>query len=195
MRKLIVAFVLCIISTLCFAQEKIGSYSCSYFDKEQSVEYSDKLQEYYIQITGESKSTLMFFTIKKSKIEKFRQALADTKAKYVEWTKVAKDNNVDKYDKDMNISFPTGGGAWYGTKWWFTFSVTPTPRFLVTDGKYLCLLFSGKKFTASSNEYIDEKAYWVFSSPEEIDELNSLLSEEALNKLQEKKEKTDDLFH
>ncbi len=195
MKNFIVVFVLCIISTLCFAQEKIGFYTCSYFDKELSVEYSDKFKEYYIQIMGENESTLIYFTIKKVKIENFRQALADTKAKYVEWTKVAKDNDVDKYDKDMDISFPTGGGAWYGSKWWFTFSATPDPRFLVTNGKYLCLLFSGKKFTASSNEYIDEKAYWVFSSPEEIDELITLLSEESLNKLQEKKEKTDDLFH
>ena len=190
-----IALVLCIVSTICFAQEKVGTYSCAYFDKEMDVEYSAKLKEYYIQIRGESNTTLAFFTIKTSKIDDFRKALSDTKAKYIEWTKVAKDNNVKEYDKDMDIKFPSGGGAWYGSKWWFTFYATPTPRFLITDGKYLCLLFSGKKFTASSNEYINEKVYWVFSSPEEIDELLALLTEEALNKVKQEQQKTDDLFH
>ena len=193
MKKNLMALMLCLVSIICFSQETIGIYHSNYFKEEYYVQYSEESNNYYIQIAGDTKSRECCFIVKY--VERFRISLTEAKNKYVEWVGVAKENNVTKMDKYMDIKFPIGEFAWYGTKWYFNFYAVPEPRFLITSsGDYLLLLFSGKTFESSSNEYITEKAYWCFSSVEEIEELENLISEETLQKFKENKEKKDDLF-
>lgn len=193
MKKIIVAFVLCIFSTLCFAQEKIGTYHSNYFDKDFYVEYSEKSGEYYIQIVGETATKNCCFIVKD--IDNFRTSLSECKNKYAEWVNVAKENNVKTMDKKMDIKFSKGTFAWFGREWYFNFYAVPQPRFLITStGDYLFLLFSGKEFSASDNQYITEQAYWCFSSVSEIEELENLISEETLKKFLDNKAAKDDLF-
>ena len=183
-----------LLSVVCFGQKKIGSYSCSYFHDERYVAYSTESNQYYVQIFGESSTRECIFVIKD--IDNFRQSLAEVKKKYEEWCNVAKANKVTSMDKDMDIKFKSGDFAWmFGSNWYFNFFATPKPRFLITsDGEYLCLLFSGKEFESSSNEYITEKAYWVFSSLSEIEELENAISLETLQKFKESEKSKDDLF-
>lgn len=193
MKKIIAALVLCIVSTLCFGQEKIGTYHSNYFDKDFYVEYSEKTGNYYIQIAGETATKHCCFIVKD--IDNFRTSLSDAKDKYAEWIKVAKENNVKTMDKDMDIKFSKGTFAWCGREWYFNFYAVPKPRFLITStGDYLFLLFSGKEFSASDNQYITEKAYWAFSSVSEIEELLNLISQETLQRFLDSKAAKDDLF-
>lgn len=193
MKKIIAALVLCIVSTLCFGQEEIGTYHSNYFNRDCYVEYSEESSEYYIQIFGETKTTHCCFIVKD--IDNFRTSLSAAKDKYAEWVNVAKENNVKTMDKYMDIKFSKGIFAWYGRKWHLNFYAVPQPRFFITsDGDCLFLLFSGKEFTASDNRYITEKAYWVFSSVSEIEELLNLISQETLQKFLDNKSAKDDLF-
>ena len=51
-----------------------------------------------------------------------------------------------------------------------------------------------KKVASSSNQYIDEEIYWVFSSQEEIDELISKIQPEKIIENLKEKRKANDLF-
>ena len=195
MKKIIAALVLCIVSTLCFGQEKIGTYHSNYFSAGPNfdVKYSEKTGEYYIQIVGGTTIKDCFFIVED--IDNFRTSLSDAKDKYAEWVKVAKENNVKMMSKGMDIKFSKGVFAWYGMKWHFNFYAVPEPKFLITStGDYLFLLFAGKEFSASDNQYITETAYWVFSSVSEIEELLNLISQETLQKFLDSKATKDDLF-
>lgn len=194
MKKIISLFVVFLTCSMCLAQEKIGEYHSAYLNKDLYVEYSDKSNEYYIQIVGETMTRHCCFIVKD--VENFRTSLLECKNKYAEWAKVAKENNVKTMDKDMDIKFSKGSFAWYyGGDWHFNFYATPKPRFLITsDNNYLFLLFSGNEFTASDNQYIKESAYWVFASVSEIEELLNLISPETLQKFLDNKAAKDDLF-
>lgn len=196
MKKIAIALMLCIISIACFAQKKIGTYTSSYFDHSYDVEYSTKTKDYYIQIQGLMPSQKIYFILESSKVDEFRKALADAKEKYEEWSKVAKENNVSKFRKKMDISFPNGSVAWLGSEWRFCLYAKPKPSFVVTnDGLCTLSLFSDNKFAASDNQYITVEAYWAFGSADDIEELDSLLDESIINKLKENEAKTEDLFH
>ena len=193
MKKIIAALVLCIVSTLCFGQEKIGTYHSNYFDTNFYVRYSEKTGKYYIQIMGETAIKYCCFIVED--IDNFRTSLSDAKDKYAEWVKVAKENNVKATIKDMDIKFSKGVFAWYDGEWHLNFDAVPKPRFLSTStGDYNFLLFLGEEFSASDNQYITEKAYWAFSSVSEIEELLNLISQETLQKFLDSKEPKDDLF-
>lgn len=193
MKKIIAALVLCIVSTLCFGQEKIGTYHSNYFDGDFYVKYSEETGEYCIQIIGETAIRDCYFIF--NDIDNFRTSLSDAKDKYAEWVKVAKENNVKTMSKDMDIKFSKGTFAWYSRKWHFNFYAVPKPRFLITStGDYLFLLFLGEEFSASDNQYITEKAYWAFSSVSGIEELLNLISQETLQKFLDSKATKDDLF-
>ena len=51
-----------------------------------------------------------------------------------------------------------------------------------------------KKVVSSSNQYIDETIYWVFSSPKEIDEFLSVLNVDKIKDNLLSEEKASDLF-
>lgn len=186
------ALTLCLISVTTFCQKTIGTFQNEYFEKECYVLYDEENGKYYIQIVAQYKTTNCCFIV--NDVENFKQQLSKVKEKYSEWCKVAKENNVTSMDKYMDIEFKTGGFGWYGTQWWFNFYAKPKPRFLIFDNEYLCLLFSGQEFTSSSNRYISEKAYWVFSSVEEIEQLEKLLSKETLEKMKSEESNKESLF-
>lgn len=184
---------LCLISVVSFAQKEIGTYHNDLFQKEYSVE-CDESGKYYIQISGETESRKCFFIVENENIDAFRQSLNDVKNKYVEWCNVAKENKITTMYKYMDIKFKSGIFMWLGTEWYGNYA-TPKPGFLISKtGKYLCLLFSGNEIKDISNQYITEKAFWVFSSVEEIEELQNLLSEKTLQEFQNESNKANDLF-
>lgn len=194
MKKFFVVISLFFIVFTTYGQT-LGSYSCSFLDKECIVVYSSKVEGYFIQISSGKNHDNMNFLVDDKNMDKFRSALTEARNKYAEWIEVAKKNNVTKLDKEMDISFPKGTICWTTSEARFCFGVAPKPRFLVKEGNYSFLLFSGRKVTASDNEYIDEEAYWVFSSVSEVDELLELISPDALNKKKEQQQQTEDLFH
>lgn len=193
MKNIIMAFVLCLISVYCLSQDEIGHYYCEYFNKEYSIKYANN--GYRIQISGESKDDYCYFLLYgESDINSFRQSLDTLKKKYVEWYNVAKTNNVTSLYKYMDVQFKSGEFFWYSVRLYVARYATPKPRFFIKDGKYLCIMFGGEEFTATTNEFITCKAYWVFTSVEEIENLQKLLSEETLQKFKSEKNKVDDLF-
>lgn len=75
----------------------------------------------------------------------------------------------------MGIKFPSVSIAWYGSKWWFAFSVSPNFRFIILDDGRMVASWA-PKVTSSSNRYIDETIYFVFACKEDFDNLISQLN-------------------
>ena len=197
MRNLFVLIcVLCSIST--FAQKKVADYHCDYFDRDYEIAIStDKkdpsiISGIYIDVAGERKSETV--TLKYEYPALLLLALKEVREKYAEWVKVAEDNHITDMTKQIPVDMPRVTVCWYGTKWFFAFDKRLNFDFMILDdGKKILVM--NAKVTASSNEYIDQKFYWVFQSVTELDKfINTLDYPKFIEKLNAKSN-NEDLFH
>lgn len=195
-RNFTILSLLLFFSGIINAQEVIDNYTMSYFNKNYEIEASKgKSDDFtvYIQVNAERSTTKANYMIKSSKLNEFKDALIATKNKYVEWSKVAKDNNVTDMSKEMDIKFPNVDIAWLGSKWFFSFGKKLSPNFLILkDGQHVVTFVN--KNTASSNQYIDETTYWVFADVKEFDEFIQKLDFDKIKSKLEKSESKVELF-
>ena len=183
--NLTVLFVMFVLTT--FAQEKIGTYYSS--DLKQTFKIkaasasSDKpvlLLEIYGGILKDS-----YYLKLDQELTLFIEALSRAKAKYSEWKKIAKDNNVDFTTKLMDVSFPPVSVFWYDSfenKYTFIESLNLLPGFNVSNRTYTFRL-------SALSTRLENQAYSItMSNEKEFDKLISKISPEyLLNKLDQTK--------
>jgi hypothetical protein len=197
MKKILflLACSLCFLN-VAFAEKVVGKYSLSYFDKTYEIEASEIKKDkfsIYIQVSAKKSNTRAMLEIESDKVDELKQALSKMKEKFVEWSNIARDNNVTDMTKSMDIRFPSMSICWRSSKWFFSFEHRFQPEFMILEsGKHV--VFITKKATSSSNKYIDETIYWVFAYPEEIDELISQLDIERIKSELTKTQNESDLF-
>jgi|SRR5690606_8537682 len=195
--KKITLLLLLISATAVKAQKKIDQYSSEYFNKEYNIEASlDKKGEFdvYIGIASETVSSEARIMLKSKDINDFINALIETKTKYVEWSKVAKENNVDNLTKDIDVKFPNVGIAWLGSKWFFSMSQRLKPKFsILNDGRHIVMFVNNN--TASSNQFIKETTYWIFTDENEFDVLISKIKYDTVKNKLDAEESKKDLFN
>ena len=197
MRKLFLLMVATMSYVCTNAQQTIDSYYTSYFGKEKSIQASKNSNGIYnvwIDVAGEYDKDDVSIGIEGEDIPAFINALHQIKQKYAEWDNVAKQNNVKKISKDFEITFPRVTVAWYGSKWFFAFKHILSPRFMVLESTGSSYIVFSDKVQASSNEYIDQKYYLVFSSVNEVNDLISKISPDSIKAKMEQKNSQADLF-
>lgn len=196
MNKFILLNFLLMLSMLVFAEKLVGEYYSSYWNKKFDIEASEIKKEkfsIYIQVPAKNDNTKAMLEFSSSDIEDLKGTLLAIKDKFNEWSQIAKDNNVTDMSKDMDFKLPSSTICWYGSKWFFSFGHRLQPRFLVLDdGRHIITFL--KKATSSSNRYIDETIYWVFASPEEIEDFISVLDIEKIKEKLVSDEKKSELF-
>ena len=199
MKKILLFIVVIAMSALVSAQEKFATYTMSYFQEmgEFPIKISklDKKGKFsvYIYVMGESEYDNVCITIKSIDLPTFRQTLTDLRDKFVEWKEVATENNVTDMKKEFPYSFNGITIAWLGSKWFFSYNNIITPLFVaMEDGK--CVMIVYKNATSSSNQYIDQKVYFVLQEKEEFDNLLNVISEENINDYLNKRSNAEDLF-
>lgn len=202
MKTKIMAIALCLVCAFnynLYAQDVVGSYNSSYFNgksydlmisKEKDGGYS-----YYIGVEAENNKTLAYIEIESKDSERFKHALIEAKTKFIEWKNIAMENNVDKLDKDMPISFPNVIAMWKGTKWFFDFSEKFKLTFLKLQSLGEFLVLFNPKVVASSNNYITQKLYFVLSSEEEFDTIINFIDDDKSKSFYEKQNQKEDLFN
>ena len=197
MKKIISALVICLVSTTTFSQERIGEYNMSFFDGKQyeilASEPKAEKFDIYISVEGEHQYDDVKLSVANKDLEAFKSTLLQVRDKYVEWEKKAKENNVKDTHKDFPFSFKNVDVAWYGSKWWFAFKKTFTPVFFVFKNGD-CAMVVSTKVTASSNEYIDQKFYFVLKTEDEFNQVIKYLDEKIVFDYYNNKGKTNDLF-
>ena len=195
MKKIFLLLFIMLFAVCAKAQQTVGRYQNTYFGKEFEIEATqenDKIQKVFIG--SESKDVMYAFSSLDGKdLELFKTALELVKAKYLNWVKVAKDNNVTEIDKEFDIKFPSVTIAWSGSKWWFSFGQRVKMRFLILDSGKMIAVWA-PKVTSSSNRYIDEQIYFAFEGAEDFDSLISQLNYQAILDQLLNQKNNEDLF-
>ena len=147
----------------------------------------------FVQVMGKYKNDKVLVRIDGAEnIQNFIDALNVCKVKYIEWSEVAKSNNITDFRKTINVKFPNVEIWWLGSKWFSSnkqnfikpvFSVGENVNFVVIAGK-------AKHW---DNEYIDT-TFYMFLTPDEIDELVNALNVDNINSILKQETKTDTLF-
>lgn len=177
------------------AEQTVGSFQNSYFVKEYTIEAAaknDKLQSVYIGVESKD-SKKAFISVNGKDLELFKTALELVRDKYLDWVKVAKENNVTELNKEFGIQFPSVSIAWSGSKWWFSFGKKVNMKFIILDDGKMVASWA-PKVTSSSNRYIDETIYFVFADEDDFNNLISQLNYQSILDQLLNTKKNEDLF-
>ena len=189
-------FILCLMAlAVCVnanAEKVVGHYH------QGSTEYivragADKNDlSVFIQVEGKYKSDKIFICIDGAEnIQNFIDALNVCKTKYIEWSEVAKSNNITDFRKPINVKFPSVEIMWLSNKWYLSRKQNFNPEFVVGENTNFVVIAG--KANHWNNEYIDIK-YYMFLTPNDIDELISALNVDNIYSILSQETKTDALF-
>lgn len=146
----------------------------------------------FIQVKGKYKSDKVFIVIDGAEnIQNFIDALNVCKTKHIEWSEVAKSNNITDFRKQINVKFPDVRVMWLSNKWYLSRKLNFNPDFVVAENTNFVVIAGEAKYW--DNEYIDTK-YYMFLTPNDIDELVKVLNVDTINSILTQETETDTLF-
>ena len=179
-----------------YAEKKVASYTL--FGREKDIEAyvnNKNALVIFIEVDGEYKSDRVMIRIEGEKnIQALASAWEEVKNKYIEWADVAKQNSVTDFKKSYTVTFPKCEIWWTGTKWRSTFTGSyMKPLFMVTEKGSMSTSCAGNA-TAYDNEYITQKWFQIFQSPDEIQTLIDALDPQQIKKVLEGDTNADALF-
>ena len=188
MKKLI-TILLILISLNGYSQTKIGTYHNSYLNENYNIELDTKdTTKFDIYFYAHSFDNLINeggFVIKQWGLEEFIKHIQDAKQKYIDWVKVAKENNVTDLNKDMEIYTFASGFFKTGNHWHFQNEIDLKHIFRVRKDKNIILysLFIGTgQLQASDNEFTNTDGFAIiFYSVKEIDDFLNKISMDKIN--------------
>ena len=123
--------------------------------------------------------------------KKFIDYLKKINTKFNEWTKIAKDNNVNELKKNYDEAYFSGFFKY--SKWKFG-RCKMVAKFKIEEGKPTGYVYI-PEFQASSNQFMKSTAWIFYVNDELISELEGLLSDEAIDKFIKSKAVNVDLFN
>lgn len=196
MKKVVLFIVSMLMATTVFAEKVVGTYTMAETSKDIEAAFDNKgVLKVFIEVLGEYKNDKVMIKIDgEQDLNEFIAQLKYCKAKFIEWDKVAKANNVTDYTKKYDVTFPNIEVWWRGSKWFSTFKRNLfKPIFMVgDDGK--SSFGVGGKATDWDNEYIDQQWYLILMSSAEFDSLINALNPEKIKSALKQGENADALF-
>lgn len=202
MKNLFVSMCMVAFSTIVMGQEKINSYTMSFFDTSPTFDISatedNGEYKYYISmfsLEGE-RSPVVLMIDKPEKMKSLVDNLGDALSTYVEWDSISVANNVTDLNKELSIKSEKFESAFiYGSSWNFDYVVRLSYTFKhMDDGKPVLIVRTGE-LQSGSNQYIDsDGGVFVFSSEDEIEEFIDSLDRRHVENYFNKKQNTESLF-
>jgi|SRR5690554_3269248 len=200
-------FILSIlIGVTTYAQKTIelDTYTLSYFtDKEPykiEVSYDKKNRPvFWIEAQPtENFEDKISIKVEAKHIPLFKEIFTESKNKYIEWSDVAKDNNVNKMSKVIKTNNSRFAVLFvqYRTYYMSQKSLIESTFILSEEHESPILLVGNKyKLEATANQFTTHKGFYIaFSSVKEIDAFLETLSIEKANKALSQVIKEDELF-
>lgn len=183
MKKFLAVLVLCFSVLILKAQKPIGNYYNEYFGKTFPLRADtvDGDTWLYIGIHSWENEEAFISLVGEANIQAFVESLTKVRDKYVEWRKIAIDNNVQEFSKAFDIEFPPVNIAWYTDDWNFNFGHDLAPFFAILDGRRIVACFHSE-VSSSSNEYVSTKYYLIFESKRDFDSLLSMIRPEVVKR-------------
>lgn len=198
MKKLLAIFLI-FITNISFSQKKFGTYKCKLNKTDYEVQIDIKEDKYTLYIDAFSFDKIynnggIMLTSKEHKA--FIEDLQKAKQKFIEWSKIAIENKVKEFNKDMD--FKTKAGAYFksSTDWHFSYRISLLYQFMILDSNddNPILLVNTDDIVASDNQYMKSRGFvLMFKTEKDIDEFISLISVETVNDFI-KKPKPEELF-
>ena len=184
MKKLLVSLFALFAFTFSYAQEQIGTYHCSYYDCDLQILASEKGAGYdiYLEVFGACGDTMSgtTFQIEGDKnIREFIDALESMKKQFIEWS--SEQNGRKGYEKRFDVNLPYFKVLWHYSDLHYDYHPTPKARFVVPDSGQCTAVISGEA-TASDNESLKNKYFFILSS---VSDFDSLISSIQIDKLDE----------
>lgn len=185
MKKTILSMLLVVIAVGASAQTLYGYYT-NRADKSKTryrVEYITnglKNKPYVlVEVMGEADKNYLMIDI--DNIKSAQDGFKEMKEKYIEWVKIARENNVTEVDKKMDYPFHGRiGAAWRNSQWWFStgFCYNMQPYFKI-KGISKTVTFA-QAIRSDSNKYIENTLYIKFTSVQDFDSLINILDDGKL---------------
>lgn len=196
MKKLLLFIVFTLFAITANAEKVVGAYSVGGTARDIEATFNSEGELIvFVEIVGEYERDKVMIRISGERdLNLFIDKLKHCKEKYVEWSKVAKDNKVKDYRKGFDVTFPNVEIYWLGSKWYSTYQQNYIkPTFMVlSDGD--TAFIAGGKAKHWNNEYIDQKWYLILTTGSDFDSLIGALSPEKIKSELNKTVNTDALF-
>ena len=188
----LMALVMCVNAN---AQEKVVGYYHQ-VSREYNVEATNYKNDLtvFIQVKGKYEHDKVYIRIDGVKnIHSFIDGLNICKTKYIEWSEVAKNNNVTDFRKAIDVNFPNVEICWLGSKWYVSHTQNfIKPNFVVSGNVNFIIIYGKAKYW--NNEYIDT-SFFMGLNLDNIDELINALNVDNINSILNQETKIDTLFN
>lgn len=192
MKKIILSTLIFLGCLLASAQEKVGTYHSSLFRKDFDVSVTK--EKVFINVGGERMKDEVRMVIKRGDVKKFVKALTQVKEKYLEWKKVAEENEVVDFIKEFDVKFPPAYFEWFSsTGRWASYYQDLKPNFVVLK-EYGCAFNMNDVVSASENQFIEQHYMFSLSEASDFDSLIEVLDPEKAEEVLNKKQNIDELF-
>lgn len=197
MKKTIIMVIVMMAAVIIYAEPVISSYQSS--GKTYSVELDSGDTRYVEVMETESDATTPFMILEAKDVPHVIRYLKALKSKHIEWSKVAKENDIQKYTKIMALeeAVPNVHIMWkYGRKWHRSKYTSPLLAvFVVVDGTSASVL-GVSNLVSADNMYIDftQKSIILFVSVDEIDSLIDALDDKHILAHKAKINRDENLF-
>jgi len=196
--KKITLIIAVLLTLLGYSQEKYTSYESVYYEKEFNIDVSEKNDFYSFWIDAysiDSRSKKVSLKVSEKLLPNFIDLLKKSKSKFIEWTKVAKENKIDDLNKKVEFKSKKYTVAFLYGDWQYDYKVKLVATYLITENRYIMLIENEYNLQSSSNQFIKSDGFQiVFEAEKEFDEFISKMDiEKAKGKIYNK-EKKDELF-
>jgi hypothetical protein len=200
MKKLFLLLLPLFLALDVLGQKTMSTYQNEYLNKEFNIQVSElkangKFDVYVECASFDNDRNINFFIVPNDKMITFTSIMDGAKSKYIEWSRVAKENNVTELDKTfendklaLKSAFPSGR-SWEFTTGHYNF------RFKIVDDKHYLIFQTKQKLYSLTNRYItSDGSYIAFSSVNEINEFLSNFEADKIKEFHNKKNVTENLF-
>ena len=183
MKKLLVSLFALFAFTFSYAQETFGRYHCSYYDCDLEILASANDADYdiYLEVFGTCGDTMSGTTFQiegNENIRQFIDALESMKKQFIEWS--SEQNGRKGYEKRFDVNLPYFKVLWHYSSLHYDYHPTPKARFVVPDSGQCTAVISGEA-TASDNESLKNKYFFILSSVSDFDKLISSIQIDKLD--------------
>lgn len=197
MKKLLLLLITLSISLSSFAEKKVSSYFMSGVKRDISAYIDDngKLKVIVCIMGQYDNDNVVLFITGEDKVALFKEKLKLLQEKYLEWSRVAKSNNVKDFAKKIDITFPNVEIGWKSSSQWYFSDERNFLNFIFSVSKTGVPLLSCYETAKNwKNEYIEQEFYIIFNSSTEIKSLINALDVKKIKSVLNANVNTDKLF-
>lgn len=189
------------VSFLSFSQETMTKYVNSFIDSEYNIQVDLRDDnDYMIFIDAYSMDNIIQsggFGVTKDELGNFINNLDSALIKYESWTEIAKTNNVNSLNKEIDIESKATLFGYFllSNEWNYDYVVKPVFEYKIltkNDSLIYSLIVRSGKLVSSKNEYINcDGVLLVFCSGNEIKSFINSISPDKIDEFKSNSNKQD----